>query len=243
MSNQFSRQAELYARYRPGYPREMFNFIFEHLPSRQAAWDCATGSGQVAKDLADHFEHVFATDISAEQLHYAPKKSNIRYKQAPAENSGLPDNHFDLITVAQAIHWLEFEKFYCEIRRVAKDNALLAVIGYGMVRVDDEVNPIIDELYEKAFDAYFSENRTYLDDRYRTIPFPFDEIQTPDFNHRLNWTLDELEAYFNSWSAIQKIKSADDYNPAKETIQQLKEKNISESFEVTFPVFMRLGRI
>lgn len=243
MSRRFSQQAELYARYRPHYPQEMYDFIFEHLSSRRWAWDCATGSGQVARYLSRHFGKVIATDISEEQLRHAPQLSNVRYQKAFAGDSGLPDNHFDLITVAQAIHWFDFEQFYREVRRVAKDDALLAVIGYGMVRVNDKINPIIDELYEKAFGAYFNENRKYLDEEYRTIPFPFDEISSPSFSHTLNWKPEELKGYFNSWSAIQKIKSADGYNPADKTMQQLKEKNIPESLEVTFPVFMRLGRI
>lgn len=241
--SQFSKQAELYARYRPDYPKEMYDFIFEHLSGRQLAWDCATGSGQVATYLADHFEQVTATDISQEQLSFAPRRDNIEYLEASAENSGLPDDHFDLITVAQAIHWLDFDAFYKEVRRVAKEDALLAVIGYGMVRVNEELNPIIDNLYEEAFGTHFNKNRKYVDEHYRTIPFPFDEIPNPSFQNHYHWSLDELEGYFNSWSAISKMKS-EGYNPVDKTISELKQRvNNTENIEASFPVFMRLGRV
>ena len=242
--SRFSEQSDLYAQFRPDYPKEIYDFIFDHLSSNESAWDCATGSGQIATYLADYFQEVIATDISSEQLSHAPERANIRYKEASAEKSGLPANHFDLITVGQAIHWFDIEAFYNEVRRVGKSEALLAVIGYGMVRVNEKVNPLIDDLYERAFSAYFNENRKYLDQHYRTLPFPFDEIEAPEFYHTINWSLADLEGYFNSWSAVQKVKSEQGYNPAAITVQELEQMlENHENIQVTFPVFMRLGRI
>lgn len=242
--SRFSKQAELYARYRPEYPREMYDFIFKHLSSRHFAWDCATGSGQVAKYLADYFEKVYATDISQEQLSFAPQRNNIEYLDTSAENSGLPSNQCDLITVAQAIHWFNFEQFYKEVRRVGKNGSLLAVIGYGMVRISDKLDPFIDDLYEEAFSSHFNKNRKYIDEQYRTIPFPFEEIPSPLFQNQYNWSLRELEGYFNSWSAIQKIKSEKGYNPVDDTISLLKKRIPDpQNLKVTFPVFMRLGKV
>ncbi|WP_440998805.1 class I SAM-dependent methyltransferase [Fodinibius sp. SL11] len=239
----FSEQADLYAKYRPNYPHGLYDFIFEHLHQKKTAWDCATGSGQVANYLSDHFDRVFANDISEEQLSYAPEKENITYLNTPAEHSGLPHDTFDLITTAQAIHWLKFDEFYDEVRRTARKNALLAVIGYGMIRIP-EVNPIIDELYQEAFEQYFNENRTYLDKQYQTIPFPFDEIESPDFEMTYQWSFDHLKGYFNSWSAVQKIKSEQGYNPVDKTITKLKSTfTNSKNIPVTFPFFLRLGKV
>lgn len=244
MVSRFSKQAALYARYRPDYPEAMYDIIFDHLTSKQAAWDCATGSGQVATYLSDYFDEVTATDISKEQLAHAPEKDNIRYQIATAEDSELAKNQFDLITVAQAIHWFNFDQFYQEVRRVAKQDALLAVIGYGMVRANKEINHIIDELYEEAFGTYYNKNRSYLDEEYQTIPFPFDEIATPPITNTYQWTLDRLEGYFNSWSAIQKIKTEQGYNPAEKTIKKLEtEVTDPQNIEVRFPIFLRLGRV
>lgn len=240
----FSKQADLYAKYRPNYPDKLYEFILKHLNQQRIAWDCATGSGQVAGYLANHFDQVFANDISEEQLSYAPKKPNITYLNTPAEHSGLPNNSFDLITIAQAIHWLDFDRFYDEVRRTARKNALLAVIGYGMVRIDEQSNTIIDELYKTAFSKYFNENQRYLDNRYQNIPFPFDEIPSPAFENRYTWSLDQLEGYFNSWSAIQRIKSEKGYNPADKTVNELKRVlSNPNKFEITFPIFIRLGKI
>jgi len=242
--SRFSEQSELYARYRPEYPQELYDFILKHISARHCAWDCATGSGQIAKVLAHYFDEVIATDISKEQLSHAPQKANISYSIAGAEESGLSANYFDLITVGQAIHWFDFDKFYKEVRRVAKPDALLAVIGYGMLRIDEQTNPIIDALYEETFGTYFGENRKYLDESYQTLPFPFDEIESPDFSNSLVWNMDQLEGYFNSWSAVQKMKTDQQYNPVDKSMERLKQElPANQPFEVTFPIFLRLGKV
>ncbi|HKK47193.1 MAG TPA: methyltransferase domain-containing protein [Balneolaceae bacterium] len=244
MAHEFSKQAKLYAKYRPTYPDEMYAFIFDRLQAMDCAWDCGTGSGQVAAYLADHFKQVFATDIDEKQLKYAIPKTNITYKKAPAENSGLSDHYFDLITVAQAIHWFNFERFYSEVQRVAKDQALLAAISYGMIEINNKVDPILRELYDEAFGTYFTQVREYIDQQYQTIPFPFEEIPSPIFASTFEWTLEQLEGFFNSWSPVQKMKSEQHYNPVSSMMEKVR-KFISEGekFNVTFPVFMRLGKI
>ncbi len=244
MQDNFSEQARTYAQYRPRYPQELYDFILALLDEKSAAWDCATGSGQVARRLADYFERVYASDISSEQMSFAPQKSNITYLNAPAENTPFPDDAFDLITVAQAVHWFNIDDFYAEVRRTAKNGALLAVIGYGMVRVNKVLNPIINQFYDDAFTNYFTENRSYLDHHYSTIPFPFKEIESPDFNASYEWSISDLEGYFNSWSAVQKIKEEEGYNPVPGVIAEIEEYwDKDEIKEVRFPIFMRLGQI
>jgi len=244
MVHEFTKQAKLYAKYRPTYPDAMYTFIFKHLHAMDYAWDCGTGSGQVAAYLANHFKYVFATDIDKEQLKHAIQKQNITYRNTAGEDSGLPSNYFDLVTVAQAIHWFNFDRFYEEVRRVAKDQALLAAISYGMIEVSEEVDPILNKLYDEAFGTYFSEVRKYIDQRYQTIPFPFDEIPSPMFASTFEWTLQQLEGFFNSWSPVQKMKSEKNYNPVGPVISQVRKLiDAKQKFNVTFPVFMRLGRI
>src|SRR5690606_18757097 len=104
-SDHFSNQAELYAKYRPSYPDELFEEIYRHIEGKKTAWDCGTGNGQVAEKLSLTFEKVYATDISEAQLKHAIRKENIVYSCHPAENTPFSSGLFDLVTVAQAIHW------------------------------------------------------------------------------------------------------------------------------------------
>src|SRR5436305_14034007 len=120
----FSEQAEFYARYRPSYPRDLFDYIVSFVPGRKRAWDCATGNGQAASLLADYFEIVDATDISESQLDKAVHKENIIYHVCPAEKTVFAENSFDLITVATAYHWLDWPAFYKEASRVGRPGAV-----------------------------------------------------------------------------------------------------------------------
>ena len=52
----FSKQAADYAKFRPSYPREMFEYLGTITATRQLAWDCATGNGQAAVELATAFD-------------------------------------------------------------------------------------------------------------------------------------------------------------------------------------------
>lgn len=120
MKDNFSKQAAGYAKYRPVYPPELYDFILANAPRKQAAWDCGTGNGQAANELAKTFDKVYATDISQKQIEKAVQQSNIFYSVQPAEQTNFPGNSFDLITVAQALHWFKFDDFYTELKRVAK---------------------------------------------------------------------------------------------------------------------------
>ena len=81
----FSEQSKIYARFRPTYPKELFDYILQFVEERKTAWDCATGNGQDAKVLADYFEKVEASDISQAQINNAVRKPNIQYHICPAE--------------------------------------------------------------------------------------------------------------------------------------------------------------
>ncbi len=94
MKDNFSSQSGNYAKYRPGYPSDVYKFIKKNLSSYNRAWDCGTGNGQVAAELSAFFTKVEATDISANQLKNAINKENIHYSMQPAEKTEFPRSIF-----------------------------------------------------------------------------------------------------------------------------------------------------
>jgi hypothetical protein len=241
----FSRQSALYALYRPRYPQELYTFLLSHTPGRNAAWDCGTGNGQVAAELARSFEQVWATDISQNQLKQAAVVPNITYIHTRSEETDFKSGSFDLITIAQAIHWFDFEKFYQEVNRVAKTNALVAAWGYGLLHIHPLLDPIIEEFYSEQIGQYWDSERKYIDEAYQTIPFPFREIDTPDFFIEVAWSLEKLEGYFNTWSSVQKYIDKQGQNPVTDVIKKLQPlwQPIEAKKTIRFPVFMRAGRV
>lgn len=244
MKDNFSTQAALYARFRPSYPPELIDYLAGLAPNRQAAWDCGTGNGQVAILLADHFDEIHATDISEKQLREAPEHPRVRYALEPAETCSAPDAAFDLIVVAQAIHWFQFERFYAEVRRVLKPGGLLAVVGYGLFHTDSpEVNTVIRRFYTGIVGPYWDAERRYIDEEYRTIPFPFDERPAPEFAMLYRWPLAALTGYLNTWSAVQHYRRQHGQDPVALIEADLARAwGEAEEREFRFPLLLRIGR-
>ena len=243
MKDNFSRQADTYAKYRPTYPQELFDFIFSCIKNNDAAWDCGTGNGQAAKELSKHFKKVYATDISQKQIDKAYKSDNIIYSLQPAEQTNFTDNSFDLIAISQALHWFKFEEFYAEVKRVVKNNGIIAAWCYSLPTISKEIDHIINtELYKNTLGQYWDDERQYVDDHYTTIPFPFEEIKSPPFQIISEWTVNDLQGYINSWSALQKFITTNNYNPVDKFIEQVR-PYWKEKIKIVFPVHLRMGVI
>lgn len=244
MKDNFSTQSDKYAKYRPTYPPDLFEFLTSNIQDQSNAWDCGTGNGQVAYELAKTFDNVFATDISQAQIDNALQADNISYSVQPAEKNDFDNGLFDLIVVAQAIHWFDFDKFYTEVKRTAKDNALICIVGYGKLEISEQIDNVIADFYNNIIGKYWDEERKYIDENYKTIPFPFDEIQTPNFINTQPWTLEHLIGYLNTWSAVKHFIKHNNYNPIDKLQKDIEQLwGNEQTKQIRFPLLLRIGRI
>ncbi len=243
MKDNFSTQSGNYAKYRPSYPAEFYSLIRSLVNQQGKALDCGTGNGQVAFQLASSFDAVYATDISAEQLKNALHKKNIVYSVQPAEETNFPDHYFDLIIVAQAIHWFDFDLFYKEVNRTLKDNGIFAAIGYGRIQISEELDQCISTFYHEVIGPFWDKERRYIDELYQTIPFPFEEIKTSGIEYSLQWDFEHLIGYLETWSAVKHFTKEKGYNPVEKLRPLLqKEWGADTSRKVHFPFLMRIGK-
>lgn len=243
MKDNFSDLSEEYARFRPAYPQEVYSFLRPLLPARVNAWDVGTGNGQVAIELSRFFDQVYATDISQAQLDQAVRKDNVFYSMQAAEKTDFKVGFFDLCMVAQAIHWFDFDAFFREVDRTTKDKALIVVMGYGLIRINPELDPLIDHFYTEIIGSYWDKERKYIDEGYKTIPFPFEEIPVPDYDHVYQWSFQHLIGYLSTWSAVMHYKREKGKNPLDIVYQDLKDKWGGEKTKkVHFPLLLRVGR-
>ncbi len=151
----FSGHAQEYSQARPTYPKELFAYLASIAPRHDAVWDCATGNGQAAVGLSAYFKKVIATDASEQQIQNAEQRDNIEYRVTTAEHSGLDNHSVDLIAVAQALHWFDFDNFYQEVKRVLKADGVLAVWTYALLSTpDDKINRLINEFYTDIVGSY-----------------------------------------------------------------------------------------
>jgi ubiquinone/menaquinone biosynthesis C-methylase UbiE len=125
--DRFSKQSKNHKDYRPIYPEALFKYIYSYCNAMKNCLDRGTGNGQVASKLSESFNQVFATYISPEQIKHATHKPNIKYSAQRAEKTLFQDQYFDLITVAQAVHWFDLLAFNKEVNRVLKPNDIVAI--------------------------------------------------------------------------------------------------------------------
>jgi SAM-dependent methyltransferase len=244
MKDNFSSQASTYAQFRPGYPAELYEFLLSLIQEKTVAWDCGCGNGQVAGVLAGYFKRVEATDISQAQLEHAIQKPNIHYQLAKSEESKLESGSVDLVTIAQAIHWFDFDAFYREVYRVAKPGSVIAAWCYGPLSIDPELDRIIQHLYSGILGKYWDSERHYIDERLQTIPFPFDELEAPEFSISVSWSLEHLLGYLNTWSAVLHFIQGTGKNPLEDLSSAFRQAwGEEERLEAKFPLFTRIGRV
>ena len=244
MKDNFSTQSDDYVKYRPQYPKELLEYLLSITNEHFLCWDCGTGNGQLAVKLAEHFEVVEATDISEKQLLNASARDNIIYSKQPAEQTTFPDSYFDLITVAQAAHWFDFDRFNPEVKRTLNKGGIIALFGYGLVKVPDPVGSVLEDFYWNITKPYWDPERLHIEAKYETIPFPFDEIDdVPYFAIEKSMTIEELTGYISTWSAVQHFKKDKGYSPIRLLNEELSKFGELGVQEVKFPIFTRIGRL
>ena len=241
----FSASAAEYAAFRPRYPEALFDFVASLPARRVTAWDCATGNGQAAIPLAQRFDRVFATDASAEQIAHAEPHARVDYRVALAGSSGIEAGSVDLVTVAQALHWLPADAFFAEARRVLAPGGALAVWCYARLTIAPDIDQVIERFYAGTLARYWSPERALVDQGYRTIAMPIDEVAAPVVSMASEMTLDELAGYFRTWSATRKLAQAIERDPVVEVREELRRLwgPDSERRTVTWPLHVRAGRL
>jgi len=197
----FSKQSDLYVKFRPNYPQELYDFIMSRVVKKEMALDCGTGNGQAAS--------------------------------------------FDLITVATAAHWFQFDAFYNEMYRIGKDGSIFSCWAYSLLQTNEpELNDLLKSFYFETLKGYWDKERKLVEEEYRTLPFPFEEIENPGFSNRLEWSFAELEGYLNTWSAVQHYIKKNTANPVSDLMRVIHTKfRPNLSLTVSLPVFMRVGVI
>src|SRR6266496_3944200 len=199
----FSRQAADYAKFRPSYPRKLFDYLGSVAPNRQLAWDCGTGNGQAAVGLASVFDHVIATDASEKQIANAQPHERVEYRVASAEESGLESGTIDLIMVAQALHWFDLPRFYEEVPRVLKNNGVFAASAYNLLHVEPAIDEVVNRYYYEVVGPFWPPERKLVEN-FADLPFPFHKVDAPKFEMTAQWSLDHLLGYLGTWSATQR---------------------------------------
>jgi len=242
-ADHFSEKSAGYARSRPTYPDELFAFLARHAPARDRAWDCATGNGQAAMGLARHFRQVEATDASAEQISNAIPARGVSYSVQPAERTGFADASFDAVSVAQALHWFDFDRFNAEVRRVLKPRGVILVTSYGWSHVSPEFDRELTRVVLDPIHPYWPPQNAHVFAGYRDVPFPYERIEVPPMRIELRWSLAQLIAYIGTWSATRRLLPSDPRLLERAASELAPAWGAATERTVTMPLLILCGRV
>lgn len=245
-SRSFDHRSGDYARFRPRYPDSLFDYLASLAPHRARALDVGTGNGQAAVALAARFDHVLATDASAEQIAVAEQRPNIVYRVLPAEDIDAAPGSLDLVVVAQALHWFALDRFYPAIQRAMTPGAVFAAIGYYAFEVEPGIDRVVQDAVLAPLAPYWARGNALLERGYRDLPFPFDELTPPRFCIEMCWTLDELMGYLGTWSAVKRHAAEAPPSAAGSLLDRASERLAplwgAGARRVVMPIVLRVGR-
>lgn len=195
--------------------------------------------------LARHFERVTASDPSADQLAHAAARPNIAYVRGPAERIGLPDGCVDLVVAAQAAHWFDLPAFWAEARRVAAGGARVALVSYGVPRLDGERTAPFERLYrEHPLHAHWPAGREHVEDGYATLDFPFERLAFPALAIERRRSLREFADYVATWSAVRRATAAGENGVVEDFLERLAGiwGDAGAERDVRFPITVHFGK-
>jgi SAM-dependent methyltransferase len=194
--------------------------------------------------LATYFKEVEATDISETQLAKAPLLSNISYGVQRAERTNFDDQSFDLITVAQAIHWFDLDAFLKEARRVLRPGGTLAVWGYGLLQFGATCDEQIRHFYTEVVGPYWDGERRHIDSGYVSIPLRLNNARDLNgFRIEKTMNLQSLHGYLTSWSSVQNYMKQHGQNPVDPLIETLRPAWGEGTKTAKFPIFGSFGGV
>lgn len=241
----FSGVAAGYREFRPVYPAALFDRLAALAPAREAALDCGCGTGQASVGLAGVFERVTAVDPSAALLARATPHPRVGYRLAPAEETGLPPGSVDLVVAAQAYHWFDPARFHREVARVARPGAGIALVTYGLCQVALDLDAVVEALYRGVLGPHWPPERAHVDAGYRTLPFPWPEVEAPALAIEEAWARPRFEGYLATWSAVSAFRRATGRDPLAEVAAPLREAWGPEDRvrTVRWPITGRFGHV
>ncbi len=187
---------------------------------------------------------VVATDASAAQIGHSTARPAVRYAVMSAEQTGLASTSVDLVTVAQALHWLDLDRFYAEATRVLRRGGVIAAWCYRLLSISPELDEVIADLYGGLLGAHWPPERRLVDDGYAHLSFPFAPLPSQAWRMSTTWTWLELLGYLRTWSAVQRFRQQQEYDPVDHVSKRLRLAwGTAESREVCWPVALRIGRV
>ncbi len=184
-TKRFSSRANQYAAHRPGYPKACIEFIRNqfNIDSGSSIADIGSGTGILTELLLGLDATVIGVEPNDDMRSIAEQHLNHNNRflsiSGTGESTNLADNSVDLITVAQAFHWLDPVKSKKEFKRILKIPNNIAILWNIQTR-DNDFDRKYEEIKEKYGEDYITIRKSHEPDlhtffspgKYKVVKFP-----------------------------------------------------------------------
>ena len=218
--NKFDGMGNIYAKFRPNYPQVFIDYLFANfgITNDSIFADIGAGTGILTKQLLEKKVKVYAVEPNDDMRKVAEANlssfSNFILVNGTAENTTLADNSIDIITVAQAFHWFDKQKFKAECQRILKPLGKVVLVWNSRDSASDLVmqNDLINRKYcpdfkgfsgnrrgkssEEDFSDFFSGK--YIEKIFDN-PLKFTEQSFIGRNLSASYALKEFDTHYNSY--------------------------------------------
>ena len=128
---------------------------------------------------------------------------------------------------------------------MGKPGGILAVWTYSFPIIEPEIDRWLEHFYWETLAGFWPERIHYLEERYETLPFPFEEIQPPNFEMGSTWGVDNLIGFLGSWSAVRKLVEAQGKAAFEEQVKALEGVwgENSNKRKIRWPLHFRIGKL
>jgi hypothetical protein len=127
-----------------------------------------------------------------------------------------------------------------------RGGGIIAVWGYGDPVLDtDALDRTLHQINRGMLEPYWFPERNLLLQGYKTIPFPFAELDVACQELEMHWTLDELAGYLRTWSATARYVAEHGVDPVADLERALKRDwgEPTRARQVRWPLYVRVGRV
>lgn len=251
-----------YAKFRKPFPDHFFTNLRQRglIGPGKKILDLGAGTGATHRGIAkiEPQCQITALDCAQDMLTVAAREdkeiglTNITYHCSPAEKTGLPDHHFDLIIAARCWHWFDEEAALKEIERISKPDAALVITHFDPTLEDDNPLDIVRKLIQgPKYDPTWKlpiKAKLEREDQYmsRLMSKGFKDVELQAFPQRELVPQNEWVGFFNTTSGIggnKKLTSEQKESLNKEHAQALKEKYGDSPLEIRYCLSSIFSRV
>lgn len=193
----FNGKAEDYSRARPGYANEFIEYLYNKIGfnKKSIIADIGSGTGKFSRYLLNMGSRVFCIEPNEDMRRISERElssySNFFSVIGEADNTTLKDNSVDFITVAQAFHWFDIEKFRLECRRILKPGGKVILV-WNSRDINHMVNTASNEINKKYCPKFKGFSGGIVKDDERINDYFHGEYKRIEFSNNLYYNKDNF---------------------------------------------------